>query len=359
MQKFILFPFVMILLSVTFHIRLICAEQQLQLNFKETAPEIIRALKDWQFGDPGILLAIRFKQGSFEIQNSSAQLLNELGNALSHPSLKNKRFIIQGHTDNDGSDDQNMTLSLKRAFSIKIYLGQYFSIPGSNLSVTGLGESKPLVPNTSQFNKRLNRRVEIIPDILPPPVNVNKKQAEKQFKALSQKHHVSSIKNISKTDLSVKQLKQCLAKNDYYVKKWPWNVHLSHESGKFRNLFKAARNETIIDMKTHLMWQRGGSQKVLNWDETQQYVKTLNQKKFAHYSDWRLPTAEELLSLIEHRKNKQGLYINNMFSDHQNICWTINTNQKRVWVVFFNYGNVYYSLPENENFVRAVRSIQR
>jgi len=334
------------------------AEIPLKLNFKETTPEMITALKEWQFGEPGIFLAIDFEPGSFAIQKSSFPLLNELGKALRHRSLKNRRFIIRGHTDSDGKDEDNVSLSIKRAFSVKIYLGQFFSIPGSNISVTGMGEKQPLVANTSLFNKRLNRRIEIIPDILPPPKETKNEYSQHNSQIPTTQKDISFTPIVSKTNLSEKQLRHCFAQKDYYVKKWPWNTDLSHEKGQFRNFFKTAHNKTITDLKTRLMWQTDGSENPVNWNVAQQYIHDLNQKQFANYSDWRIPTAEELLSLIENRINLKGLYINSAFSEKQRTCWTINTNNNRLWVVFFNYGNIYYSLPENENHIRAVRSIK-
>ncbi|MBF0453093.1 MAG: DUF1566 domain-containing protein [Candidatus Magnetomorum sp.] len=357
MQRSILFLlFIMMLYNVNTPSLYVWADTNFQLNFKETAPEMIASLKAWQFGEQGIHLAIDFAPSSFEIQKSSLQRVNELGKALNHPSLKNRRFIIQGHTDNDGNDEFNMSLSLKRAFSVKIYLGQYFSIPGSRISVTGMGERQPIVPNTSTFNKRINRRIEVIPDILPAPTIEPKKYTDKR-PALSPKKIFPIEPPVSDTEFTEKQLIQCLVKHNYYVKQWPWNIDLSHETGNFSNFFKPVLNQTIIDGKTRLMWQTEGSKEPVNWKASQQFIENLNQKKFANHSDWRLPSVEEAASLIEHQKNIKGLYINPAFSDIQRTCWTRNTHKQRVWVVFFNYGNIYYSLPENENHVRAVRSI--
>jgi len=357
---FIVFSFCILFLFTSVCKFPVWAEKDFHLNFKETSFEMIKALQEWQFGEPGILLAIEFSHKSFEIEKSSLKLLKELGKALSHPSLRNKRFIIKGHTDNDGSDKSNMSLSLKRAFSIKIYLGQYYSISGSNLSVTGLGERKPLVPNTSSFNKRLNRRIEIMPDISNPPLPKKKiieKKLPKAFKSKSK----PNIPFTPKSNFTENQLRKCLVKNNYYAKKWPWNSKISNEKGRFKNFFKQdpkTNNKTIFDFKTRLMWQTKGSN-LVNWKEAKEYISQLNRQRYADYNNWRLPTVKELASLIEERINKKKLYINPLFSSIQKSCWTINTYNDFVWVAFFNYGNIYYSLEENENYVRAVRSIKK
>lgn len=66
---------------------------------------------------------------------------------------------IGGHTDDVGSDDYNKTLSQNRVNTVVNYLIQK-GIPKTQLSGVGYGESKPIVPNTSDENKAQNRRVE-------------------------------------------------------------------------------------------------------------------------------------------------------------------------------------------------------
>jgi OOP family OmpA-OmpF porin len=75
--------------------------------------------------------------------------------------------ILRGHTDSDGDIAYNMDLSLKRAFAVKDYLTANFHISPSLLKVEGCGEGLPLVPNTSERNKQVNRRVEIAVDTTP------------------------------------------------------------------------------------------------------------------------------------------------------------------------------------------------
>jgi len=88
--------------------------------------------------------------------------LNELGQALTSEKLKGIPVSINGHTDSDGKDAYNLKLSLNRAFAVKSYLTSNYSISPSLLKVVGYGEGLPLVPNNSQANKQINRRVEIV-----------------------------------------------------------------------------------------------------------------------------------------------------------------------------------------------------
>jgi len=55
----------------------------------------------------------------------------------------------------------------------------------------------------------------------------------------------------------------------------------------------------VIDHATGLMWQQGGSDGFMTFAAAQEYVQKLNREKFAGYSDWRLPTLAEAMSLME------------------------------------------------------------
>ena len=71
------------------------------------------------------------------------------------------KIEIGGHTDDVGSDENNQILSAKRAYEVY----QYFvskSVTVERLLYIGYGETKPKVPNTSDYNRAMNRRVELM-----------------------------------------------------------------------------------------------------------------------------------------------------------------------------------------------------
>jgi outer membrane protein OmpA-like peptidoglycan-associated protein len=68
-------------------------------------------------------------------------------------------ILIEGHTDNSGSDSHNMELSERRAKSVAEYLKAQ-SISSSRIRTAWYGEAQPKVPNDSQANMAKNRRVE-------------------------------------------------------------------------------------------------------------------------------------------------------------------------------------------------------
>jgi len=68
---------------------------------------------------------------------------------------------VQGHTDNAGQPDYNRKLSQQRADAVRAYLVSH-GIEGSRLVAKGYGMTQPLVPNTTEGNRALNRRVQFI-----------------------------------------------------------------------------------------------------------------------------------------------------------------------------------------------------
>lgn len=101
---------------------------------------------------------ILFASGSDKIENSSANILNQIGEAMQ--SAPSAQFLIIGHTDSDGDDSANQTLSTNRANSVKAYLVKNFGIDGNKLMCVGKGESEPVANNNSAAGKAQNRRVE-------------------------------------------------------------------------------------------------------------------------------------------------------------------------------------------------------
>ncbi len=69
------------------------------------------------------------------------------------------RVEIEGHTDDQGSDDYNLKLSDARAKAVVDYLLKK-KVEKERLSWKGYGESRPLAPNDGEANRAINRRVE-------------------------------------------------------------------------------------------------------------------------------------------------------------------------------------------------------
>jgi outer membrane protein OmpA-like peptidoglycan-associated protein len=105
------------------------------------------------------LYGVYFDTDKAEVKPESTATLDEIASLLKiDRSLK---LEISGHTDNTGSKDHNLKLSQARADAVKTILVSKYGIDAGRLTTKGYGDTKPVVPNTSEANKAKNRRVEL------------------------------------------------------------------------------------------------------------------------------------------------------------------------------------------------------
>ena len=104
--------------------------------------------------DSGIL----FGYDSSTLQPQAKTNINKLAAILK--KYPDSNILVTGHTDSDGAEEYNQTLSEQRAKAVSDY-SMYQGISSSRLSVIGLGENEPVSSNETVEGKRLNRRVEI------------------------------------------------------------------------------------------------------------------------------------------------------------------------------------------------------
>jgi outer membrane protein OmpA-like peptidoglycan-associated protein len=108
-------------------------------------------------GKSVVLNNIFFATGSYALEDKSKTELDKIVSFLNLNSKVNIEF--GGHTDDVGSDKDNLELSLKRAKSVYDYILAK-GIPAARLKYKGYGETKPVAPNDSDENRQLNRRIE-------------------------------------------------------------------------------------------------------------------------------------------------------------------------------------------------------
>jgi len=102
-----------------------------------------------------------FDTDKYNLKESAKGALDSLKNGLGQ--IPKAEIIIEGHTDADGSDSYNQTLSKNRAESVKKYLKKTLAEVGDYTFETKFyGEEKPISDNTSIKGKQQNRRVEIV-----------------------------------------------------------------------------------------------------------------------------------------------------------------------------------------------------
>jgi outer membrane protein OmpA-like peptidoglycan-associated protein len=130
-------------------------EKQLRLSLESSPDEDLASLE----GDAiEVEERIEFETGSADLAGESEAVLDQVAaTLLANPNVQ--RIEVQGHTDNTGNESENMTLSQKRAETVKQYLVDR-GIAADRMVAKGYGSKQPRMPNISPRNRRLNRRVE-------------------------------------------------------------------------------------------------------------------------------------------------------------------------------------------------------
>lgn len=115
---------------------------------------------------------------------------------------------------------------------------------------------------------------------------------------------------------------------------------------------------TVTDITTGLMWQREGFD-IMSHRMLCKEIDRINGENFAGYSDWRLPTLAEALSLMVQEKNDRGLHMASCFSfQHPFIFVAAFRNPGGYWFVDFNQGRSYWASGTNPGgFGRVCRKI--
>lgn len=124
------------------------------------------------------------------------------------------------------------------------------------------------------------------------------------------------------------------------------------------NHFGPARDGVIVDAGIRLAWQQAGSASPLPWDAAEAYIRGLNRQKFGGYDHWRLPTVNELLSLLNPPPPGEDFCFQSPFSVVQKWLWSGDTRSKRAaWFVDMEMGFVASGDILDAYYVKAVCSL--
>jgi outer membrane protein OmpA-like peptidoglycan-associated protein len=104
--------------------------------------------------DSGLL----FDVNKYDLRPQAKTNIESLARILNKYSDTN--ILVEGDTDNSGSEDYNMRLSERRSQSVANYL-LGLGVPGSRISTVGLGESNAVASNDTDAGRQQNRRVEV------------------------------------------------------------------------------------------------------------------------------------------------------------------------------------------------------
>jgi outer membrane protein OmpA-like peptidoglycan-associated protein len=107
------------------------------------------------------LNTVTFDLGSWDIAPDQYDRLAPIADGIKRALARNpdEVFLIEGHTDATGNDDDNLSLSDRRAEAVSIILTDHFQIPPENLATQGYGSQQLKVQ--TQAAERANRRVTV------------------------------------------------------------------------------------------------------------------------------------------------------------------------------------------------------
>ncbi|MCE7054891.1 OmpA family protein [Algoriphagus sp. AGSA1] len=130
----------------------------------KAADELQRDLKGAKVERVGEGIKITFDSGLMfpvdksELSDVSKQNLTELAETLK--KYEETNILVEGHTDSSGSDDYNMELSRKRAYSVEDFLTAN-GIAKNRMEISAYGEMQPIATNETAEGRQQNRRVEV------------------------------------------------------------------------------------------------------------------------------------------------------------------------------------------------------
>ena len=122
---------------------------------------------------------------------------------------------------------------------------------------------------------------------------------------------------------------------------------------------KINNNTVVIDRVAGLMWLWSGRIKEVSFEKAEEWIEILNQKECAGYDNWRLPTFEEAMSLLEPKKS-YGAHINPIFHSASRCAMTADKvlgKEERRWIIDFFNGQIHCFFKIGGP-IRPVRSLQ-
>ena len=147
---------------------------------------------------------------------------------------------------------------------------------------------------------------------------------------------------------------------------------IAEETGRWSvdKRFRDNGDKTITDTKTGLMWMKEDSYlhsgHWINWFESIQFIKNVNEEGFANQYDWKLPTVEQLTTLYETVKTNSkvlgkgmNIHIDPIFAKEGSASlWSMEENGNyNAFGVVFNTGKRFNSSKKSK-FRKATRAVR-
>lgn len=128
-----------------------------ETQYKELRREIL--LAPIEIGQKITLNTIQFAQSKFDLLPASLPELDRIVQMMTENATM--EILLEGHTDNVGNFEANVQLSKNRVEEVKRYLSTK-NIDLSRVQTKGYGPTRPISPNSTEENRKKNRRVEFV-----------------------------------------------------------------------------------------------------------------------------------------------------------------------------------------------------
>lgn len=157
-------------------------------------------------------------------------------------------------------------------------------------------------------------------------------------------------------------------KKESFIRSWPLKISASESAEKFRvdhlsrpieiyeNEFEYINDLIVFDRCTGLYWEKSGSSYSLNYEDTEIYLRELNERRLGGFSDWRLPVVNELITILKPVPNGIMFCSPDVFDCKQKNIWSSDKKSHvAAWYVNFDMGFVWWQDFTAFSHVRAVR----
>ena len=113
-------------------------------------------------------MVIRIRSLNFPVNRSYLRgenypVLGKVANVIK--GFNNPSVVVEGHTDSDGSKEQNNRLSAERSKTVSNYFISSGAIEPEKIKTVGFGSERPLASNKTAKGKAQNRRVDVVIDL--------------------------------------------------------------------------------------------------------------------------------------------------------------------------------------------------
>jgi WD40 repeat protein len=178
-----------------------------------------------------------------------------------------------------------------------------------------------------------------------PPTRVPKPEVSAHIPAWTARYGI-----VPSGPVSESEARAMIRDHDVYERRW-------NPGARERPFAVMMMGEEVVgDPLTSLFWQRSGTAEPIEAGRVRDAIEALNEQHFGGCSDWRLPTLEEAMSLLQPGKTEDTLHIPREFDRRQTKIWTMDiADSGRAWTVNYADGVCTTQDFDQTAFVRAVR----